>query len=160
MKIGDIMKREVVSITPAASIAQAAKLFIQRHVGTLPVVDESRHPIGMLLLADVLSLVMPDFVRLVDDFDFVHDFGALESRKPSLEALTHAVSQVMQPPIRVEENSGLLRAFALLRQHGLHDLPVVSARGELVGIVSRVDIGSALLVDWGTPSATNPPKAT
>jgi CBS domain-containing protein len=107
----------------------------------------------MLILGDMLNLVMPDFVRLIDDFDFVQDFGAAESRKPSLEVLARPVKQVMQEPVFVEETSGLLRAFALLRQHGLHDLPVVATDGRLVGIVSRVDIGTALLVDWGTLSS-------
>ena len=152
MEIRDIMKRQVISITASASIDEATDLFIDKHIGTLPVVDASGHPVGMLILGDMLNLVMPDFVRLIEDFDFVRDFGAAESRKPSLEVLAHPVNQVMQKPIFVEETSGLLRAFALLRQHGLHDLPVVATDGRLIGIVSRVDIGTALLLDWGTLS--------
>jgi len=36
----------------------------------------------------------------------------------------------------------------LMLQHGLHDMPVVSAEGKLTGVASRVDIGAAILSAW------------
>ncbi len=148
MKISQIMKRQVVSIPESASIGEAAALFINHHVGILPVVDGSSRLVGLLLLGDVLSLVLPDFVQLMEDFDFVHDFGAVEARRLSPEAMARPVSQVMQEPICVQETSGLLRTFALLYHHRLADVPVVAPDKRLVGIVSRVDVGTALLASW------------
>jgi CBS domain-containing protein len=60
----------------------------------------------------------------------------------------------MQPAQSVEEGSGMLRAYGLMLKHNLSDLPVVSDEGMLVGVVSRVDIGTAILATWqeiGTP---------
>lgn len=151
MNISDCMKRNVVSITHQASVGQAAALLAQRHIGLLPVVDETGRLLGVLQLRDLLALVMPDFVRLVEDFDFVHDFGALERHTPSPEALAQPVRAVMSKPISVDENCGLLRAYALLRQNDLHDMPVVEADGRLVGIASQVDVGAALLGRWRQP---------
>jgi CBS domain-containing protein len=54
----------------------------------------------------------------------------------------------MRPAITVEEDSGVLRAYALMLQHNLHDIPVVSKEGKLIGITSRVDIGVAILSLW------------
>jgi CBS domain-containing protein len=54
----------------------------------------------------------------------------------------------MKPAITVHEDSGLLRAYALMLQQNLHDMPVVSEDGRLVGIASRVDIGTAILSTW------------
>jgi CBS domain-containing protein len=54
----------------------------------------------------------------------------------------------MQPPVAVAEDCGLLRAYALMIQHKLNDLLVVSAEGGLVGVASRVDIGRAILSSW------------
>jgi CBS-domain-containing membrane protein len=150
MKIADCMKRDVVSITVSASIGQAAARFAARHIGMLPVVDAEGHLVGVLQLRDLLALVMPDFVHLIEDFDFVHDFGAVETGQPSPEALAQPVRDVMQPPVSVEATCGLLRAFAVMREHDLHDLPVVDAAGRLAGIASRVDIGAALLASWRT----------
>src|SRR3989304_3288233 len=83
MNISECMKRDVVSITTSANIGQAAARFAVRHIGMLPVVDATGSLVGILQLRDLLALVMPNFVRLVEYFDFVHDFGAVESRQPS-----------------------------------------------------------------------------
>lgn len=148
MNITDCMKHDVVSITASASIGQAASRFAARHIGTLPVVDASGRLVGTLQLRDLLALVLPDFLKLIEDFDFVHDFGAVEARQPSPEMLARPVTDVMQPPVSVEATCGLLRAFAVMREHDLHDLSVVDTSGRLVGIASRVDIGAALLASW------------
>ncbi len=148
MKISQVMKREVISIPVSASIGEAAVLFLNHHIGMLPVVNESSRLVGLLPLSDVLDLVLPDFVRLMEDFDFVHDFGAVETRRLSPETMARPVSQVMQEPVCVEETSGLLRTFAMLYHHRLTDVPVVTTDKRLVGIVSRVDVGTALLASW------------
>lgn len=155
MKISSCMKRDIVSLHASDTVERAASLVVDRHVGTLPVVDDDRKLVGLLTLRDLLALVMPAFVRLVEDFDFVHDFGAVEAYQPTPDTLARPVREVMQPPVSVEESCGLLRASAVLRHHELMDLPVVSDTiGELVGIASRVDIGAALLAGW-RPAARN-----
>ena len=54
----------------------------------------------------------------------------------------------MRPVLTVDEDCGLLRAYSLMLQQHLHDIPVVSKDGKLVGITSRVDIGVAVLSTW------------
>lgn len=148
MIIQQCMKRDVISIHEEDSIAQAARLLVQFHVGTLPVTDSGGRLTGLVQMRDLLSLVMPSFVNLVQDFDFVHDFGAIESGQPTAEKLAEAVGSIMHPPTSVEEDCGLLRAIAILQTNRLLDVPVVDKTGRLVGIASRVDIGSALLQSW------------
>jgi CBS-domain-containing membrane protein len=99
-------------------------------------------------MRDLHALVMPAFIRLVEDFDFVHDFGAVGHRLPDPERLNHSVKSVMQAPISVDESCGLVRAAALLHKHRLLDIPVVDKAGYLVGIASRVDIGTAIMEEW------------
>jgi CBS domain-containing protein len=148
MTISDCMKRNVVSIPVTSSIREAAAIFVKKHVGLLPVVDKNDKPVGVVGLRDLLSLELPDFVNFIADVDFVHDFGAVETTRPSAKALNKSVKTLMEPAITVEEDAGLLRAYALLMQHNLHDIPVVSREGKLMGIASRVDIGIAILSAW------------
>lgn len=148
MIIRDCMKHKVYSINKSATISEAVGQLIERRIGTLPVVDPAGCLVGVLRLTDLLALIMPDFVNLLDAFDFAHDFGALETRQPTLEVMRQPVSRVMQPATSVEETCGLLRAFAMLNEHQLMDLIVVNKTGQLVGIASRVDIGVALLSSW------------
>jgi CBS domain-containing protein len=54
----------------------------------------------------------------------------------------------MEPPYSVSANAGLLLAFATMKKHDLYDLPVVNNNNELVGLASRVDVGTALLSRW------------
>ena len=103
---------------------------------------------GVLQLRDLLNLALPDFTRLMEDFDFVGTFGAANSIQPSKEEIAKKVSEVMEPPVCVDDTCGLSRAFALLHHHNLTDLPVVDAENCLVGIASRVDIGTAMLKKW------------
>jgi CBS domain-containing membrane protein len=148
MKIRDCMKRHVVSIPAVTTLGEAAAIFVERHVGLLPVLDGGSKPIGVLGLRDLLKLTLPSFINIVEDIDFVHDFGAVENARPAPEVLAQPVSQFMSPVTTVTEDSGLLRAYALMLQHRLHDLPVVNAEGQLVGIASRVDLGTAILRSW------------
>jgi len=148
MNISDCMKRNVISISETATVREAAAIFAKKHIGLLPVVDDNMKVVGVVGLKNLLNLNLPDFVRFVADVDFVHDFGAVESSRPSAEALDQPITTLMKDAITVEENCGLTRAYALILQHNLHDLPVVSENGELVGVSSRVDIGTAILSAW------------
>ncbi|MFQ5460405.1 MAG: HPP family protein [Anaerolineae bacterium] len=151
MRIEDSMKTLVVSIDLAGTLRQAAALMVRRHVGTLPVVDAEGRLVGLLTLAEVLHLFMPDSMALFDDVDFLRDFGVLEDPVPSgrsRAALATGVEAVMRPPAPIVAGTGLLRAAAAFEQHNLLDLPVVDADGQLIGIASRVDIGTAFLEAW------------
>lgn len=148
MNVGQCMKREVVTVASSATVAEAANLFNNHHVGMLPVLDEEGRLVGILNLRDLLDLIMPVFVKLIDDFDYVVDFGVLENQKPSKELLDQLITNVMGPPISVFEASGLLRAFAILHRYELLDLPIVDHSGRLVGLASRVDVGRALMAGW------------
>ena len=114
----------------------------------LPIVDESENMVGILHLRDLLHIIMSTFVALTEDFEYVGDFGAMEDLKPPPEELKKSITEVMQEPICVQVDSGLVRAFAFIHKHELLDLPVINRDGQLVGLASRVDIGRALLITW------------
>jgi CBS domain-containing protein len=148
--IGSCMKRQVIAVSPTTTAQEAARLVVSNHVGTLPVVDDLGALVGVVRLEDLLRVFMPDFVALMDNIDFVHDFGALESLQPEdvAEAARLTMRDLMQPPVAVEQTCGLLRAFATMTKHEIRDLPIVNGAGALVGIASRVDIAAAFLAPW------------
>jgi CBS-domain-containing membrane protein len=150
MKISDCMKRKVISSKPETSVYEAIQLLVKYHIGSLPIVNEKCQLIGLARIRDFVTLAMPDFVHLMENLDFVHDFGALEDEIPNKELLNMPVSKIMHDPICVESTAGLMRATALLQEHKLHDLPVVDENMRLMGIASYVDIGVAILSGWNT----------
>jgi CBS domain-containing protein len=148
--IDGCMKRRVISVAPTTTAQEAARVIVENHIGTLPVVDDMGALIGVVRLDDLLAVFMPDFVGLMDNIDFVHDFGALESLEPQdmAGAAQLTMRELMQPPIAVEQTCGLLRAYSVMVKHDVRDLPVINKAGALVGIASRVDIGVAFLEPW------------
>ena len=151
MIVRDCMKHRVYSVHPDATIAAAAALMSHHRIGTLPVIDQEHRLVGMLRLENLLALVMPDFVKLVEHFEFAHTFGPLEHKKPDPEMLQQSVAKIMEEPISITEDSGVLRAAAMLHFRDLRDLPIVDANDRLVGLVSHVDLGVAVMSGWNLP---------
>jgi CBS-domain-containing membrane protein len=148
--IASCMKRQVVSVGLDTTAEAAARLVMAQHIGTLPVVDEQGVLVGVVRLQDLLQVFMPDFVTLLDNIDFIPNFGAVEILQPHglPGARSRTMAELMQAPVAVEQTSGLLRALATLSKHQLADLPVVNDAGALVGIASRVDIAAEFLARW------------
>jgi CBS domain-containing protein len=134
-----------VTVTASTTVEEAARVVVQERVGTLPVIDKEGVLTGVVRLQDLLRIFMPDFVALLDNIDFVHDFGALEQVQPQqISDVAHlTMTDLAATPVAVEEDCGLMAALAAIVKHQLQDLPVVDKAGRLVGIASRVDIARA-----------------
>ena len=148
-QISKWMKREVVSISPDATIRELAALILEKRVGTLPVVDDEGTLVGTVSITDIVKLFLPDFVAVMDEIDFVHDYGDLEntSEEDRQRARMLHVSDVMEEPVALEDDAGLVHALSVMEKHNLSDL-IVIREGKLVGIASHVDIGRAFLTDF------------
>lgn len=150
MKVRNCMKRNVIYSHANISIREAAGIMTRNHIGTLPIVDDSMCLIGIVNLQGLIRLTMPDFIHLIENVDFVHDFGAVENEKVDPAILDLPVTHVMDEVVAVEESAGLVRAIALLQEHEMSDLPVLDADNRLVGIASYVDIGVLLINTWAS----------
>ncbi len=151
MTVRACMKQKVYSVNQSSTVAVAASIIRKHHVGTLPVIDDENKLVGMVRLENLMALVMPDFVHLLKHFEFAHNFGSLENAKPDPESLNQLVREIMEDPVSVEADSGVLRAAALLHFRDLRDLPVVDSENKLVGLVSHVDLGISLMQTWDLP---------
>ena len=56
-RVHRIMVRNVVTGSPVMTLAQAAKLMLDKRVGCLPVVEEDQHLVGIVTLSDFLRLM-------------------------------------------------------------------------------------------------------
>jgi CBS domain-containing protein len=123
MRVGDICRRDVVTIGPNASLGDAARLMREMHVGMLVVVglatDQGDRMVeGVLTDRDIVVTVIG---RDAEPKDFkVMD---VMTRNPHLAAQGQSVATVLQ----------------LMRSYGLRRVPVVGARSELVGVLSIDD---------------------
>lgn len=121
--IGGICVRDVVSTTRDTTVAEAAKLMRENHVGSIVVVEQmnggKRLPVG-----------------IVTDRDIVVEVVA-----PGLDSETITVGDIMGAElVTVRENEGLLETMEIMRFKGVRRIPVVDAGGELLGIASIDDL--------------------
>jgi CBS domain-containing protein len=141
MIVGNFMTRQVATVAPDASIADAAKLMLERKVSGLPVVDADGCVVGIVSEHDLLREMDgdrhgPHWMQLmIEDAGLPDGVAQLRTRK---------VSAVMTPsPATVGPASSLAEACRLIEDRGVKRLPVVKD-GKLVGIIARADLVRAL----------------
>jgi CBS domain-containing protein len=143
MRAHQIMTRSVITVTPQATVLDAANIMLQSHVSGLPVVDSGGALQGIVSESDFLRRgeigTQRKRSRWLEFFmgpgslasDYVHERG----RK---------VDDVMtRDPITVTEETSLDELVRLMEKHHIKRLPVM--RGErLVGIVTRSNLLQAV----------------
>jgi Zn-dependent protease/CBS domain-containing protein len=143
VRVRDVMTtaEDLDTVPPDASVADLMEtMFRQRHTG-YPVV-EGGELVGMVTLDDARQV-------------------------PEVERDAYTVRDVMATDVRtITADDDAMSALEQLQQHGIGRLPVVDARGELTGIISRTDLMTAFDIIQKSgrverlTSAQQPPRET
>jgi len=105
---------------PDQDTRAALEILLEEHISGAPVVDASGRLLGVLSQTDLLLEV---------------------AERAGPEPSSVRVGQVMTPLVlAVYETVGVPQAAALMASEGVHRLLVVSAAGDLVGILSSLDV--------------------
>ena len=122
MAVGEICSREVVFVRRGESVRDAAQLMREHHVGAVVVVDEregSRMPAGVVTDRDIAVAVVAK----------------------GLDADGVQVEDLMSGElVTAQDTEGIAECIARMRGRGVRRMPVVDARGALVGIVTADDL--------------------
>jgi CBS-domain-containing membrane protein len=136
MEARDVMSRDVPTVTPQTSVIDAAKLLLSRHLGAVPVIDDSGHLAGIVSEADLLHRA---------------ETGTIHERSWWLRAITPAevlareyvksharqVGDVMsRDVVSVGENAELGNVADMMEDHRVRTIVVVRDR-KPVGLISR-----------------------
>lgn len=120
--IGRFCTHNVVTVTRETPIIEAAVLMRTRHIGALVVVEETRDgtmPVGVLTDRDVVVEVVA----------------------AGLSPKTVKVGEIVQRPVvTVGQDTGYAEAVRRMSVNGVRRMPVVDARGALVGVITIDDI--------------------
>ena len=57
-KLASVMSSRVLSATPATEIREIAHVMLDEQVNAIPIIDSSRHPIGILTTSDILRAIV------------------------------------------------------------------------------------------------------
>ncbi len=142
IELQEIMK-PAVSVSPDAPAREALKLMRENDVPGVPVVGEDGTLEGFVTDGHLMASALPRYMKLMDNLSFVP-----ESTDEWVHYLTEAadspVRDVMSREVsRVElGNSELAVAHKMVRD-GVSSV-VITREGEVVGIVSRMDLYAAI----------------
>lgn len=137
---GEIMSRDLTTVTPETRLRDVAELFRRHRFKTLPVTGKSGELLGVITQNDLIQRARSE--ALLHHETFAQALSALLARRK--EAPVYA-AQIMSPPgetIGPDDGIGVL--VPLLADGGLQAVPVISD-GKLAGIVTRSDLISALV---------------
>jgi CBS domain-containing protein len=113
VQVADIMKRDVLAILEDEPCRSALNVFLNNHVGSLPVIDREGRLRGIISKTD---LMLPSQIdRKVGD------------------VLTRQV-------LTVDERCTVAKVIQMLQSKKIRGIPVVDSQGKLAGIVGREDI--------------------
>lgn len=127
--VSDVMTAPVTCVTCDLGVEAVAALFLDEHIGALPVVDYEGQPIGIITKSDLMRS------RIAD------------SRFPRV-----AITDLMTPIVTtLHESDSLARAASLMLEQRVHHLPVVDDDSGVVGIVSTFDFARFLALGNSSP---------
>ena len=119
MTVGRLCVREVDVATPDETAQVAAQRMHSRNVGTLVIVDDANHPIGLVTDRDLTIRVLAE-----------HRDGT-----------TVPLRDIMTAGIRtVDEDCPVEAALEAMRAGPYRRIPVVNKKSELVGLISIDDV--------------------
>ena len=119
MSLQHILQRDVDTALASESAQAAAQRMRSRNVGMLVVVDAKLRPMGILTDRDLALSVVA------------------EGRDPNQ---TQVLDVMTSEPVCLPEDKTTDDALTLMRKAGIRRLPVINARGLLVGVVSMDDV--------------------
>jgi len=138
-----IMTSPVVTVSPELTVAEAADVLADHHVGAVPVVDAGGKVVGLLRDEDLLVTEARLHVPTVVEF-----LGAELVWPPSVhryedelrKAAASTVALLMTTEVdTVRSTDAVEKVATLMHDKGLSHVPVVDD-GVLVGMVARADL--------------------
>ena len=143
MKAIDVMARDVVTVSPEASVIEAARLMSENDISALPVADQNGRLVGIISEADFLQreeigadIRRPWWVEaMVPAATLATEFAKSHGK--------HVADLMSSHVITVTEDASLAEIAVILERNRIKRVPVLRD-DKLVGIVSRSNLIQAL----------------
>lgn len=140
--IEKIMKRDVYSLSPDATVVEAMKLFVKHGISGAPVVDADGKAVGFVSDGDIMRLLSSQSNSYMDPVVMIMQMRADE------ETYDQKLQHLMQMNIRDIGTKGVIgvdlyttlpKVCRMLSENHLKKMPVLY-QGKIVGVINRSDI--------------------
>lgn len=146
IRVKDIMTREVVTVSPDATLKEIAGLLVKNPVSSVPVCDDKGQVVGIISERDLLRPFGKTIAQRRDWW--ISALAQGTDLEPQFEKLIgvneHRAALLMTQPVKTTgEETELSELAEIMSESDIKRLPVLRD-GRLVGIVSRADVVKAI----------------
>lgn len=140
--IEKIMKHDVYSLSPDATVVDAMKFFVEHGISGAPVVDDSGKAVGFVSDGDIMRLLSTQSNSYMDPVVMIMQMGVDE------ETYDEKLANLMKMNIRDIGTKGVIgidlyttlpQVCRILSKNHLKKVPVLH-EGKIVGVINRSDI--------------------
>jgi CBS domain-containing protein len=139
MNASDVMTREIISVRPDTTVAEAIRMMLDNRISGLPVIDEAGRLVGILTEGDLLRRGETGTERhrprwleiLMGPGRLAEEYVRTHGRK---------IGEVMtRDPVSVTPDTSLKEIVELMERRRIKRVPVLDGEAP-VGIISRADL--------------------
>jgi CBS domain-containing protein len=113
------MTQGAICVSADLSINDVVRVLLDNHISGAPVIDDQGHAIGVISKTDLLR----------------------EQKRFAETGTIRTVGDIMTPvAFTMKETAPISQAAALMAFEQIHRLPIVSDSGEVIGILSSIDV--------------------
>lgn len=148
--VAEIMDSRPETVTADEDVQSVLLKLRENELPGLPVVDSDGRCIGIITESDLVlrdseaDLHLPHYIQIMGGIIWLEPLREFEGR--IRKALASSAKDMMTSDelITVTPDATAAEAGRLIAKHGHNRLPVVGSDGRLAGVVTRVDVLSAL----------------
>jgi CBS domain-containing protein len=138
MLVRELMTKNVITISPEASLKEAGELFKEKRVSGLPVMDEAGKVVGIVTITDMMRILSQ--IYALKESEKAHEdiklSGMYEEEKAKAK-----VKNIMSKSVTVlGEESPIEEVMRLMFNDNIHTIPITNSQGKLVGVIGRRDM--------------------
>lgn len=147
MKVREIMKSPVISVTKDNTIKEAVNLLEKNDINGAAVLDRGRL-VGMITRADIFRSILPSYTDICEDERYLKDHEFIEERIERVSSMK--VAGIMSTAVvSVGPDTPIIKAGSIMLLNKIKQMPVTSG-DEPLGIVTLTDISRNILERCGS----------
>jgi CBS domain-containing protein len=137
VRVGDVLGIETTCVRGNLSAIAVAELLVTKGLRAVPVVDDTRRLIGIVSKSDLL-------------------------RKTSVRRRPRTAADIMTPVVHgLPEDAPVAYAISLMAFEGLHEVPIVDGKGQVLGMITATETlrWVAQALGYVVPGSMSVPRA-
>lgn len=142
MKAKEIMTTDVITVRPDTTVKDLAKLFAERRISSVPVVDQEGLLVGIVSESDLIeqdkNLHIPTVVSIFDWVIYLESDKRFEQELNKMTAQT-AGEIMSEEVLAVGPEAPVSEVADIMTNKRVQAVPVVEGR-RVVGIIGRIDL--------------------